>query len=187
MKKFVLIVGPQAVGKMTVGHELEKITQLKLFHNHLTIELVQPFFDYGTPAGSRLVKLFRKEMFEEFAKSDIYGVIFTWVCRFDQQVDLDYLNETIAFFEAEETEVCLVELQADIEERLERNKSDHRLTHKATKRDIEWSEAHLKETADKFRLNSLDGEITRENYIKINNTHLTAAETAKLIQERFNL
>ena len=28
--KFVLITGPQAVGKMTVGQELEKITDLKL-------------------------------------------------------------------------------------------------------------------------------------------------------------
>ena len=187
MKKFVLIVGPQAVGKMTVGHELEKMTQLKLFHNHLTIELVQPFFDYGTPAGNRLVKLFRREMFEEFAKSDMYGVIFTWVWAFDHETDWDYVKETTAIFESKGVEVCMVELHADIEERIERNKSDHRLTHKATKRDIEWSEAHLKEAAHKYRLNSLDGEITRENYIKINNTHLTATETAKLIHERFNL
>ena len=41
--KFVLIFGPHAVGKMTVGYELEKITGLKLFHNHMTIELVSPF------------------------------------------------------------------------------------------------------------------------------------------------
>jgi shikimate kinase len=33
--KFVLIFGPQAVGKMTVGQELAKITGLKLFHNHI--------------------------------------------------------------------------------------------------------------------------------------------------------
>jgi hypothetical protein len=32
--KFVIIFGPQAVGKMTVGYELEKITDLKLFHYH---------------------------------------------------------------------------------------------------------------------------------------------------------
>ena len=64
-EKIVFIEGPQAVGKMTVGHELEKMKQLKLFHNHLTIELVQPFFDYGTLAGNCLVKLFRREMFEE--------------------------------------------------------------------------------------------------------------------------
>jgi shikimate kinase len=41
--KFVLIFGPQAVGKMTVGQELAKITGLKLFHNHMTIERVPPF------------------------------------------------------------------------------------------------------------------------------------------------
>lgn len=34
--KFILLFGPQAVGKMTIGHELEKITELKLFHNHMT-------------------------------------------------------------------------------------------------------------------------------------------------------
>ncbi len=39
--KFILIFGPRAVGKMTVGHELEKITSLKLFHNHQTIELLE--------------------------------------------------------------------------------------------------------------------------------------------------
>lgn len=41
--KLVLIFGPQAVGKMTVGQELAKITGLKLFHNHMTIDLVSNF------------------------------------------------------------------------------------------------------------------------------------------------
>ena len=81
----------------------------------------------------------------------------------------------------------IVELQADMDHRLERNRSPHRLAHKATKRDIEWSEAHLKSTADNFRLNSVDGEVKRDNYIKINNTHLSAEETAKVIRERFKL
>jgi hypothetical protein len=185
--KFIIIVGPQAVGKMTVGHELEKLTELKLFHNHLTIELVNPFFYYGTEAGSRLVKLFRQEMFEEFAKSDMYGVIFTFVWRFDEQVDWDYVDHVSHIFESKGNQVYIVELQADLEERLERNKSPHRLEHKATKRNIEWSEAHLKSTADKSRLNSVDGEVKKENYIKIINTHLSAIETAKIIQEKFKL
>lgn len=42
--KLVFLFGPQAVGKMTIGHELEKITQLKLLHNHMTIDLLHPFF-----------------------------------------------------------------------------------------------------------------------------------------------
>ena len=34
MSKLVLITGPQAVGKMTVGQELTKITNLKLIRNY---------------------------------------------------------------------------------------------------------------------------------------------------------
>ena len=68
--KFVTIIGPQAVGKMTVGQELAKITGLKLFHNHMTIELVAPFFDYGSPEGKKLVNSFRMQLFEEMAKSN---------------------------------------------------------------------------------------------------------------------
>jgi len=33
--KFVILFGPLAVGKMTVGQELGKITNLTLFHNHM--------------------------------------------------------------------------------------------------------------------------------------------------------
>ena len=47
MPKFIMIVGPQAVGKMTVGQELSKITNLKLLHNHMTIELLTKIFDYS--------------------------------------------------------------------------------------------------------------------------------------------
>ena len=36
MAKLIVIMGPQAVGKMTVGQELVKMTGLKLFHNHVT-------------------------------------------------------------------------------------------------------------------------------------------------------
>ena len=47
MPKFILIVGPQAVGKMTVGQELTKITDLKLLHNHMTIEILTKIFVNG--------------------------------------------------------------------------------------------------------------------------------------------
>ena len=40
LKNPLAIFGPHAVGKMTVGQELSKITNLKLFHNHMTIDIV---------------------------------------------------------------------------------------------------------------------------------------------------
>ncbi|MBO9128161.1 AAA family ATPase [Bacillus sp. 165] len=185
--KFVLIFGPQAVGKMTVGQELANITGLKLFHNHMTIDLVSSFFDYSTKEGKRLVHLFRQEIFEEVSKSNLYGVIFTYVWAFNLRSDWDYVNQVSQLFESRGGTVYFVELEADLNERLERNKSPHRLEHKPTKRNIEWSEDDLKQSMEKYRLNSLEGEILYANYIKINNTNLSAEEVAKVVKERFHL
>ncbi|PFA24820.1 MULTISPECIES: AAA family ATPase [Bacillus cereus group] len=185
--KFVLIFGPQAVGKMTVGQELAKITDLKLFHNHMTIDLVNNFFDYGTKEGKRLVSLFRQEIFEEVSKSDLYGMIFTYVWAFNMKDDWDYVNQVSQLFESRGGTVYFVELEADLEERLERNKSSNRLEHKPSKRDIEWSEGNLKKSMEKYRLNSLEGEIKYSNYTKINNTNLSAEEVAKIIKKKLQL
>lgn len=185
--KFVLLFGPQAVGKMTVGHELEKMTELKLFHNHMTIDLVSPFFNYGTQEGKRLVSLFRQEIFEAVAKSDLYGMIFTYVWAFDMQSDWDYVEKVCHLFESNGATVYLVELEADIDERLERNKTPHRLEHKPTKRNLEWSEQDLLKSMEKYRLNSYEDEIKRVNYVRINNTNMSAEEVAHVIKEKFQL
>ncbi|WP_419873408.1 shikimate kinase [Candidatus Pristimantibacillus sp. PTI5] len=184
--KFILIFGPQAVGKMTVGHELEKITPLKLFHNHQTIELLEPYFGFG-PEMWRLAGLFRKEIFEQMSKSNSAGFMFTYVWGFDLQADWEFVEHTCSIFESKGHDVCFVELEADIRKRLERNKSLHRLHHKPTKRDIERSEKDLIHTMENHRLNSLPGEITRENYIRIQTNNRTPEETAKLIKESFQL
>ncbi|WP_419887863.1 AAA family ATPase [Neobacillus niacini] len=185
--KLILIFGPQAVGKMTVGQELAKITDLKLFHNHMTIELVTPIFDYGTKEGQRLVSLFRREIFEAVAKSDLEGLIFTYVWAFDHPSDWEYINNVCQIFESKGGKVYFVELEADLNERIERNKSPHRLEHKPTKRNIEWSENNLKKSMEKYRLNSLEGEITKQEYIRINNTNKSPEEVARVIKEKFQL
>ncbi|CAG7615664.1 AAA family ATPase [Paenibacillus allorhizosphaerae] len=185
--KFVVIFGPQAVGKMTVGQELEKITGLKLFHNHMSIEAVAPIFSYGTEPGRRLVKLFRQAIFEEVANSDMDGLIFTYLWSFDQQADWDYIESICRIFESKGGIVCFVELEAELEIRLERNKTPNRLNHKPTKRDIAFSERDLLNRMAKSRLNSFDGEIQRDHYIRINNANLSPEEVASMIKQRFSL
>ena len=61
--KLVVIVGPHAVGKMTVGQELSKITGLKLFHNHMTIEPVIEIF--GKYDGN-VIKQFWEVIFNNY-------------------------------------------------------------------------------------------------------------------------
>lgn len=100
--KFILITGPQAVGKMTVGQELEKITNLKLFHNHMSIELVLKFFNHGTLSFKRLSNLIREEIFKEVASSELEGLIFTYVWYFDDKHDWDYMENLTKYLEIRE-------------------------------------------------------------------------------------
>jgi hypothetical protein len=185
--KLVIVFGPQAVGKMTVGHELEKMTELKLFHNHMTIELVNPFFSYDTKTGKRLVEMFREDIFREVAKSDMEGLIFTFIWAFNEKEDWDYIDKVCNIFKSKGGEIYFVELEADIKERIKRNITPHRLEHKPTKRNVDKSENDLKESMNKFRMNSKEGEINRENYIRIDNTNLNPVEVAKKIKQEFSL
>ncbi|CAG7599735.1 hypothetical protein PAESOLCIP111_00335 [Paenibacillus solanacearum] len=185
--KFVLIFGPQAVGKMTVGQELEQITGLKLFHNHMSIELVAPFFSYGSAPGKRLVKLIRQSLFEEVAASDLDGLIFTYLWSFDSRHDWAYIEDVCRIFESKGGEVYFVELEAALDVRLERNKSPHRLEHKPTKRNIEFSERDLLKRMADSRLNSYPGEIQRDHYIRIDNAELSPDVVAARIKQAFAL
>src|SRR5262245_30568432 len=96
----LFIVGPPAVGKMTVGAELAGRTGLRLFHNHQTIDLVIRFFPFGTPAYSRLVGEFRRRIFEEVAASELAGLIFTYVWAFDDPADTAEVEGLAAIFRA---------------------------------------------------------------------------------------
>ena len=177
--KLVLIVGAGAVGKMTVGQELMKITSLRLFHNHMMIEPVIEIF--GKFKGDTILKL-RDIIFNDFVNDDNEGMIHTLMWAFDMESDWEYVEHLIQKFD----EIYCVELIASQEVRLERNKTENRLLNKASKRDIEASNNRmLKE--DTHRLVSNEGEIPFKNYLRINNEHLEACEVAKIIKETFKL
>ena len=166
--KLLLLFGDSAVGKMTVGQELCKITKFRLFHNHMTIEPVLEI------------------VFEEFAKSDKYGLIFTFMWAFDCKEDWEYTQKIVDMFKKYNSEVYYVELFAPQEVRLKRNETENRLKYKPSKRNVEFSNKLLIYDDNNHRMVSNDGEIPFENYIKIDNTYLSARETAKRIKDKFN-
>ena len=182
--KLVLIIGSGAVGKMTVGQALMKKTGLRLFHNHMTIEPVIEIF--GTYNGT-VVKEFRDIVFREFVKSDCEGLIFTYMWAFDLQSDWDYIQGVARLFEENGGEVYCVELVAPQEVRLQRNRTENRLTHKASKRNLEWSSGLIKHEDEKYRLVSNEGEIPFKNYMRIDNSNLSPDVVADQIRERFGL
>lgn len=183
MMKLLLLFGDAAVGKMTVGQELCKITDFRLFHNHMSIEPVLEVF--GEFNGT-VIRKFRETVFEEFAKTDKYGLIFTFMWAFDCKEDWEYTAKIVDIFKEYNAEVYYVELFAPQEVRLKRNATENRLKNKPSKRDIEFSNRLLIYDDNNHRMVSNDGEIPFENYIKIDNTDLSAEETARIIKDRFD-
>lgn len=183
----VIIVGPPAVGKMSVGQELSKITDFKLFHNHMTIELVLNFFNFGEESFNKLVSYFREKIFEEVSKSELKGLIFTYVCDFDSGDDKNYLRKVEDIFK--ESNIYYVELEADLSERLKRNKGESRLVEKPSKRDIKKSEEMLLQHVKNHKLNSDKDEdfFKEKKYIRIDNTNVLQDEVAKIIKNKFIL
>lgn len=182
--KLVFLIGDAAVGKMTVGQELMKRTGLRLFHNHMTIEPVLEIFGYYHKAA---IDSLREVIFREFAASDCAGMIFTLMWAFDQPEDWAYVEHVKEIFRPYGTEFCYVELVASQEIRLARNATANRLKHKASKRDLESSNQRLLHDDERYRLESLPGEIPFENYMKIDNSHLAPELVAQRIKEQFAL
>ena len=176
--KLVLIVGAGAVGKMTVGQELMKITNLRLFHNHMMIEPVIEIF--GKFKGDTILKL-REIIFDDFVNDDNEGMIHTLMWAFDMKSDWEYVENLVNKFD----EVYCVELIASQEVRLERNKTENRLQNKASKRDITSNKRVLYE--DTHRLVSFEGEIPFKTYLRINNENIEAKDVAQMIKDTFNL
>lgn len=183
----VFIIGPPAVGKMTVGDELARRTGLRLFHNHQTIDLILPFFPFGSPPFGRLVGEFRRRILEEVASSELPGIIFTYVWAFDLASDDAVVEEYSEIFRARGGRVVYVELEATQEERLRRNETEFRLAAKPFKRDLAASRQQLLELDDKYQLNSRGRLAGRPDYLHVENTTLSATEVAERIIETFGL
>lgn len=81
-------------------------------------------------------------------------------------------------------EVLFVELETDLQERLRRNGTENRLQHKPLKRNLEWSEKDILDTASFANFNPKQTPENLQHYCKINNTNLPAQETAQLILEK---
>ena len=182
--KLLVIIGSSAVGKMTVGQELMNITDMRLFHNHMSIELVLSVFGERVNAVDKRI---REVIFEEFAKSELYGMIFTFMWAFDKESNWKFIDYFCDIFRRENADIYFVELVASQEVRLQRNVSENRLLHKPSKRDIPLSTQRLLDDDAQYRCVSYEGEIPFEHYIKIDNTDLPPDMVAQMIKERFLL
>jgi len=70
----VFIYGPVASGKLTIAKELSRLTGLRLFHNHLTVDLLLALFPFGHPSFVRLREKIWSDSVREAVSAGISSV-----------------------------------------------------------------------------------------------------------------
>ena len=186
MAHLIVVCGPHAVGKMTVAESLRDKLRYNMMMNHDSIELSDRIFGFATPAQKELNECIREKAFELAVKHHV-DLIFTYVCDFDDPEEKVYLTRLKDLFEQNGGRFFFVELFADLETRLARNETPHRMERKPSKRDLAWSRANMINGAARYRLNSNEGEQWFENYLKIDNTNLEPDQVADMVISQFKL
>ena len=126
MANLIVVCGPQAVGKMTVAESLRDKLRYNMMMNHDSLEVSDRIFGFKTPAQKEFNAFFREKAFELAVKHNV-DMVFTYVCAFDVPEERVYLTKLKDLFEKNGGRFFFVELYADIETRLLRNETPHRM------------------------------------------------------------
>lgn len=186
MANLIVVCGPQAVGKMTVAESLRDKLKYNLMMNHDSIEVSDRIFGFDTPAQREFNSIFREKAFELAVKHNV-DLLFTYVAAFEKEEEINYLKTLEHQFKASGGNFYIVELSTDLDTRLKRNLTPHRMERKASKKDTKWSEENLLKDSQRHRLNTKEGEILFENHLKIDNTNLSPDEVADIVIGKYNL
>jgi chloramphenicol 3-O-phosphotransferase len=76
--KLIFIYGMPATGKLTVARDLAALTDYKLFHNHLAVDLLLPVFEFGSAPFVQLREKVWLSVLEQAGRSGLPGLIFTF-------------------------------------------------------------------------------------------------------------
>ena len=186
--RLILVFGPPAVGKLAVGQELARRGGYRLFHNHAVLEPLLEVFDYASAPFGLLLNEFRARVIEEAAAARV-DLVLTFVWGLDLDEDAALFGSYLRTYADAGGDAALVELYADLDTRLERNGTEVRLAHKPSKRDVAWSDANVR-ALDVHRTNTsaettgpAEHVIDGYPHLRIDNTHLSSADTAGRILE----
>lgn len=104
--KLIYIYGPPAVGKLEIAKQLAKITNFRLFHNHLTADYVSSIFPLRDKISNKLKCKIACEMLEAAAKYKV-NVIFTKVY---DATDKNFVRKVISMVEKNGGKVLFVKV-----------------------------------------------------------------------------
>lgn len=174
--KLLLIYGSPAVGKLTVANEIAARTGFKVFHNHLSIDCVEPVFEFGSESFAKLINLIRLETIREAARIG-RDLIYTFC--YAKGPDDAHVRQVAEIVESAGGEMLFVLLKAD------RDALDRRVTADSRRNSGKAKTIalmdHFHETYD------LVSPVPDRESLVIDNTNLPAGETARQIIGHFDL
>ena len=174
--KLLFIYGSPAVGKLTVANEIARLTNFKVFHNHLSIDAIEPVFEFGSEPFAKLIEMIRIETVAEAARCDV-DLIYTFC--YAKDLDDAHVRKITDSVEENGGEVCFVLLTADKETLKKRVLEDSRKAYGKAK-SVEMMDFFF-ETYDLF------SPVPDRMSLIIDNTSFSAEATARKIIEHFQL
>lgn len=180
--KLIFLYGPPASGKLTVARVLAQITGYKIFHNHLTADLVSSVFPFGTREYSDLAERVRLDVTAAVVKSNIKGVIVTFAYggeTYHGENDDRFIKKVVRVARRHGARVLFVKLFCD-ERELRR-----RVKHPSRKVFAKIHKVSVLKTV--MRVLSLDSVIPFVESQIIDTTRLSPHKAATLIKRHYKL
>ena len=112
--KLIFLHGMPGVGKLTVARELAKLTGFKVFHNHLTVDLVTSLFEFGTQPFIELRERIWLDTFAHAAAANLKGLIFTFA--FEKTVREEFIPNAVQAVEGAGGQIIFVRLSCEVNE-----------------------------------------------------------------------
>ena len=177
MMKLIFLHGMPGVGKLTIARGLAALTGFKLFHNHLTVDLVGAVFEFGSPSFVELREKIWLDVFSKAVSDGLDGLIFTFA--FEPTVSTSFIDNVRRTVETPGGEVLFVKLHcspAELEKRLtdSSRKKFGKLTSLEQFRELEKTGAFA------------DPGVTQDR-LAIDTTNLSPSEAARRIVSKLKL
>jgi len=168
----ILIIGPPASGKYTIGKEVSSKIDFNYIHEHNILDIITQFGiedNYKRNLAYLNLRLYvLKQYFENINK----GIVSTMVFDFNNKLHFWFLKNVEKKIIEKKGKLIIIELEANQNIRLKRNTNDDRLFYKPTKQDIEKSTKTIYELDRYTKLNSSKDEFSflkNTKFIKVKN------------------
>ncbi|MDR1346317.1 MAG: AAA family ATPase [Bacteroidales bacterium] len=164
--KIIILIGPPAAGKYTIGKILSEKCNYRFLHEHQLLDIASALFNENPIERTTYYFKLRLDIFSDFIKYNTanQSIVTTFVHLFDHDYYSHFMTSFLNMFQKNNYDVYVIELKASYEERIKRNTNEDRLKAKPSKQDIEASIKKINTIEEKSRTNSIEGDILFVNY-----------------------